>query len=409
MSFLAGLLDAVYDFVWGPWMLALFLAVGLLFTVRGGFFQFRSVKLWLGGTLRAILGRGSARNTGDKKAMSQFQALCTALAGTIGTGSIVGVATAITAGGPGALFWMWVSALLGMMTSFAEKALGVAYRYKNSRGEWVGGAMIYMERGLGLKWLGLLFSAFCVLASFGIGNMTQSHSIASALSNNFGMPPLLTGLCVAALLAVVIFGGIKRIASVTEKLVPLMAGLYIIGGLAVIAVNAERLPGAFTSIITGAFDLRAASGGILGSVMARAARYGISRGVFSNEAGLGSSVMAHAASNAREPVEQGMWGVFEVFVDTIVVCTITALCILVSGVPYESGLAGVELTTAAFATVFSSGAGLFLPVSIIFFAFATLLVWSYYGQRGMAYRGGERAIPLYRALFVALVVVGSLA
>ena len=305
-------------FIWGPYMLIFFLLVGAMFTIRTGFFQITQFKNWIDVTFLNVFRDRKVLKTDDKHSISQFQSLCTALAATIGTGNIAGVATAIALGGPGAVFWMWLSAFLGMMTNYAENTLGIKYRYRNERGDWVGGAMIYIERGLHCKWLAVIFSVFCFLASFGIGNMTQANSIASGLSDSFGVPTYITAVVVMFFVALVIVGGIKRIASVTEKIVPFMAVFYILGGLVVILMHADKVPGAFAMIFTEAFNFKAAGGGVLGYGIATAMKRGISRGVFSNEAGLGSSVMVHSASDVEEPVIQGMWGVFEVFADPIV-------------------------------------------------------------------------------------------
>ncbi|WP_236354712.1 alanine/glycine:cation symporter family protein [Konateibacter massiliensis] len=406
-------------FIWGPVMLALFLGIGLMFTVRTGFFQLFKIRLWLGNTLFACFKKTDARKTKDKNSISQFQALCTALASTMGTGNIAGVATAIAAGGPGTIFWMWLSAFLGMMTGFAEKTLGIKYRYKNKDGFWVGGAMVYIERGLGLKWLAVLFSIFCAFASFGIGNMAQINSISSSLYNSFDIPPIWTGVVVASLVSLVIMGGIKRIAKVTEKLVPLMSLLYMIGAFAVLAANADAIPSAFSLIMKEAFQVKSVGGGIAGYGVATAMRIGISRGVFSNEAGLGSSVMVHSASDVKEPVIQGMWGMFEVFADTLVVCTLTALVILTSGVyNMETYLAntaanipnldGAPLTANCFSSVIPYGAQ-FVAVSILCFALATLIGWSYYGERAVEYLFGTKAVFPYKLCYVIVIVIGSVA
>jgi AGCS family alanine or glycine:cation symporter len=399
-------------FIWGPVMLALFLLVGLMFTLRSGVFQISRFKMWMNATFLAIFKNAGVRRTGDAHAISQFQSLCTALAATIGTGNIAGVATAIASGGPGAVFWMWFSAFLGMMTVFAENTLGIKYRYKNARGQWVGGAMVYLERGLGSRFLAVAFSVFCALASFGIGNMTQGNSIAVGLRAAFGVDTRITAVVIMALSALVILGGIKRIAGVAEKFVPFMAIFYIVGGLAVILINFRAVPGAFAQIFREAFNFRAASGGALGYGIAAAMRRGISRGVFSNEAGLGSSVMVHSSSDVKEPVVQGMWGIFEVFADTIVVCTVTALTILCSGVynmrDYISGasdLTGTALTSAAFESALPLG-GQFVAVALVLFAFSTILGWSFYGERAAEYLFGLRAVTPYRVAFVLMIYVG---
>lgn len=332
VSWVTHMNEILNDFIWGPIMLFFFLLVGIMFTVRTRVYQLSKMKVWLDNTLLACFKKKGVMKTEDKHAISQFQSLCTALAATIGTGNIAGVATAIAAGGPGAIFWMWVSAFFGTMTNFAENSLGIKYRYKNEKGDWIGGAMVYMERGLKCKWMAVIFSVFCALASFGIGNMTQANSIAEGLKEAFQIPPVFTALALMVGVGLVIVGGIKRIASVTEKVVPFMAGAYVIGAIIVIIVNFEHVPGAFLSIFQEAFNFKAAGGGVLGYGIMLAMRKGISRGVFSNEAGLGSSVMVHSASDVEEPVVQGMWGIFEVFADTLVVCTLTALVILTTGI-----------------------------------------------------------------------------
>ncbi len=330
--------DAINGFVWGIPMLILIISTGIFMTIRTGFFQITKIKYWFGETLIAIFKKKSVTKTKDKKAISQFQALATALAATIGTGNIAGVATAIVIGGPGAVFWMWVSAFFGMMTNFSEKVLGIYFRKKNADGEWAGGPMYYIEEGLkdkkGIKHiakpLAVLFSIFCVLASFGIGNMTQVNSISSAMTANFNIPAIVTGIVLAIIAGLIIIGGIKRIASVTEKLVPFMAIFYIIGCLIIFISNYKQIPYVFSSIFSSAFNFGAVAGGVGGYIIKRAATMGFKRGIFSNESGLGSAVIVHSSSDVKEPVIQGMWGIFEVFFDTLVVCTLTAFVILSS-------------------------------------------------------------------------------
>lgn len=334
--------SAVNGVVWGIPMLVLIISTGIYMTVRTGFFQITKIKHWANETFLAIFKKRSVTKTKEKKAISQFQALSTALAATIGTGNIAGVATAIAVGGPGAVFWMWLSAFFGMMTNYSENVLGIFYRKKNDHGEWSGGAMYYINEGLKdrkgfrhiAKPLAVLFSIFCVLASFGIGNMTQVNSISSAMKSNFNIPTIVTGIALAVIAALVIVGGIKRIASVTEKLVPFMALFYIIGCLIIFFSNFHQIPYVFSSIFSNAFNFGAIAGGVGGYIIKRAVTMGFKRGVFSNEAGLGSSVMVHSASDVKEPVVQGMWGIFEVFFDTIIVCTLTSFVILSS--PAES-------------------------------------------------------------------------
>lgn len=334
--------NAVNNVVWGVPMLVLIISTGIYMTVRTHFFQLTRIKHWANETFLAIFKKKSVTKTNEKKAISQFQALSTALAATIGTGNIAGVATAIAVGGPGAVFWMWLSAFFGMMTNFSENVLGIYYRKKNQHGEWSGGAMYYITEGLkdkkGIghiaKPLAVLFSLFCILASFGIGNMTQVNSISSAMKSNFNIPTIVTGIILAVIAALVIVGGIKRIAGVTEKLVPFMALFYIIGCLIIFISNYHQIPYVFSSIFSNAFNTGAIAGGVGGYIIKRAVTMGFKRGVFSNEAGLGSSVMVHSASDVKEPVIQGMWGIFEVFFDTIIVCTLTAFVLLSS--PAES-------------------------------------------------------------------------
>ena len=329
-------IEVVNGIVWGPVGLGLLFGTGLLLTVRTGGFQLRRWGYWMRHTLGAILTDRSvtAHTAREEQAISQFQSLCTALASTIGTGNLVGVSTAILSGGAGAVFWMWVMALLGMMTSYAENVLGIYYRRKDPAGGWRGGPMYYLRDGLGGKpgrVLAVLFAAFCALASFGIGNLSQLNSIAGNLKAAFGVPEAVTGAVLAAVSAVILLGGLKRVAAVAERLVPAMALLYIVGALTVVGVHITAVPAALAAIVKGAFGLRAAGGGIVGYGLSRAVTWGFKRGAFSNEAGLGSSVMVHAASNVKEPVQQGMWGIFEVFADTMVVCTLTALVVLTSG------------------------------------------------------------------------------
>lgn len=335
---------AVNGVVWGVPMLVLIISTGIYMTVRTGFFQITKIKTWANETFLAIFRKKSVTRTSEKKAISQFQALSTALAATIGTGNIAGVATAICIGGPGAVFWMWLSAFFGMMTNYSENVLGIYFRKRNEKGEWSGGAMYYIEEGLKnkkgfshiAKPLAVMFAVFCILASFGIGNMAQVNSISSAMYSNFNIPTVVTGICLAVIAALVILGGIKRIASVTEKLVPFMAVFYIVGCLIIFVMNYKHIPYVFASIFKSAFSFSAVAGGVGGVIIKRAATMGFKRGVFSNEAGLGSSVMVHSASDVKEPVIQGMWGIFEVFFDTIIVCTLTSFVILSSSANSET-------------------------------------------------------------------------
>ena len=413
----------VNGIVWGPFGLALLFVAGLCMTIRTHGFQFRHFVYWMKKTIGAIFTnqRITAHTGREDKAISQFQSLCTALAATIGTGNIVGVASAILSGGPGAIFWMWVMAVLGMMTNYSENVLGIYYRRKNIRGEWSGGAMYYLRDGLGAKphcktlgaVLAVLFSCFCMLASFGIGNMSQVNSIAGNLNAAFAVPNWVTGVGLVLLSAVVIVGGIKRVATVTEKLVPFMAIAYIAGAVAIVAFHGAAIPAAFAAIFKGAFAARAVGGGIVGYGIKSAISWGFKRGAFSNEAGLGSSVMVHSSSNVREPVQQGMWGIFEVFADTLVVCTLTALVVLTSGLvdldtgAVLSGSAGSALVGEAFGTVFGNIGPMFIAVSILLFAYSTVLGWSHYGTKAFEYLFGTRATVIYKIFFVCLIYVGA--
>ena len=413
----------VNGIVWGPAGLALLFCTGLIMSLRTGFFQFGHFGYWMKNTIGAIFTNKNitAHTEKEDKAISQFQSLCTALAATIGTGNIVGVATAIISGGPGSIFWMWVMAILGMMTNYSENVLGIFYRRKNAAGEWSGGAMYYLSDGLGSKKgcrklgrvLAVLFACFCVLASFGIGNMSQINSIAGNMNAAFQVPNLVTGILLMVLSALVILGGLKRVAAVTEKVVPVMALFYIVGALTVVLTHVTSIPAAFVSIFKSAFAMKAAGGGVLGYGVSRAITWGFKRGAFSNEAGLGSSVMVHSSSNVKEPVQQGMWGIFEVFADTIVVCTLTALVILTSGfVDLETGhmltdVQGSALVGQAFSTVFGAFGPKFIAVAILLFAYSTVLGWSHYGTKAFEYLFGTRASRGYQLVFVVMVVVGA--
>ena len=401
--------------IWNPWLLALFLLTGLWFSLRTGFFQLFGLRTWWRATVGSLLG-GKGRASG--RGISQFQALSTALASTIGTGSIAGVATAIFYGGPGAVFWMWVSAFLGMMTGCAEKTLAVRYRERAPGGGWQGGPMRYMDAGLGLKPLAVLFSLCCVLETLAGGNLVQANSIAVSLQASFGLDRLGVGLVIALLTGGVILGGIGRIGKVSERLVPCMALLFLAGGGLVLICHIGALPGALADIVTSAFTPKAAVGGY---GMAAALRYGVARGVFTNEAGLGTSAMAHAAADVDQPAAQGMWGIFEVFTATLVVCTMTALVILTSGVydqaaalaaiaagAVEDSMLGAPLSAAAFSTVLGQWGGGFVAVCLLLFAFTSLLGACYYGEQALSYlTGSRRLVPAYRAAFLCAVVVGS--
>ena len=415
--------NAVNGFVWGLPMLILLVGTGILMTVLTRFFQISHFSHWVKNTIGGIFkDKHVTAHTGkDDTQISQFQSLCTALAATIGTGNIAGVAAAILSGGPGAIFWMWIVAFFGMMTNFSENVLGIYYRRRNEKNEWSGGAMYYLKYGLGSKKgcqfigtaLALMFSVFCILASFGIGNMSQINSIAVNMNSAFGVPHFVTGFILMLLAGLVIVGGLKRIASVTERLVPFMAVIYLIGATVIVVINADMLGAVFASIIKGAFGMRAVGGGIVGSGVAYAMQWGMKRGVFSNEAGLGSSVMVHSSSNVREPVIQGMWGIFEVFADTIVVCTLTAFAVLSSGLvdlntgKVLSDQVSTALVAEAFSTVYGRAGSAFIAIAILFFAFSTVLGWSQYGSKGFEYLFGTKAVKLYQTVFVVFIIVGA--
>ncbi len=415
--------SAVNGFVWGLPMLVLLVGTGIFMTIRTGFFQVIHLPHWIRNTIGGIFrDKHVTAHTGkDDTQITQFQSLCTALAATIGTGNIAGVAAAIATGGPGAIFWMWIVAFFGMMTNFSENVLGIYYRRRNERDEWCGGAMYYLHDGLGSKKgckkigsvLAIMFSLFCVMASFGIGNMGQINSIAVNMNSAFGIPSVITGIILMVLAGLVIVGGLKRIAAVTERLVPFMAVIYIIGALIVCVINIGQFGAVFTSILKGAFGMKAVGGGIVGSGVAMAVQWGMKRGVFSNEAGLGSSVMVHSSSNVREPVVQGMWGIFEVFADTIIVCTITAFAVLSSGlVDLETGVVLSEsvstaLVAEAFSTVFGRFGSAFIAIAILFFAFSTVLGWSQYGSKGFEYLFGTQNTKFYQIIFVLFILVGA--
>ncbi len=419
--------SAVNNIVWGVPALTLLIGTGVLMTVLTRFFQFTHFGHSMKETVGSLFKKREILKNEDAHSISQFQALCTALSATIGTGNISGIAYAITMGGPGAVFWMWLAAIVGMMTNYSENVLGIYFRRKNERGEWCGGAMYYLRDGLGSKKgcqeigkiLAALFSFFAVVASFGIGNMGQVASIKESVLNvarftgNNTADGLIIGGAVAAVAALVIIGGISRIASANERIVPFMAVFYIVGSLAIIVKNGGMVVPAFGAIFKGAFSMRAAAGGVGGAVIKQAVTWGFKRGVFSNEAGLGSSVMVHSASNVKEPVTQGLWGIFEVFFDTMIVCTMTALLILTSGIvdletgASISGSTKLGLATEAFTATFGAFGGIFIAVAVTLFAFSTVLGWSYYGTKAWEYLFGTKATVVYKVLFLAVVIIGS--
>jgi AGCS family alanine or glycine:cation symporter len=396
--------SAVNGIVWGPLIIVLIIGTGTYLSINTKFFSITKIGYVLKNTLLKMF----AKDDKGEGEVTAFQAVATALAATVGTGNIAGVATAIALGGPGAVFWMWLAAIMGMTTKFAEVVLAVNYREKTPDGRFVGGPMYYITNGLGKnwKWMAVLFAFFGTFASFGIGCMVQSNSVALSAQSTFGVPVMVTGIVLAILTGAVIIGGIKRIGAFTEKLVPFMSAIYIVGGLWLIIANASQLPRAFSLIFTNAFTGTAAVGGFAGTVMMQAIRYGVARGIFTNEAGLGSAPIAHAAATTDHPVRQGLWGVFEVFMDTIIICSITALSIMVTGV-WESGESGAVLSAMAF-DVGLPGVGKYIvSIGLILFAYSTVLGWEYYGERCLEYLLGTKPIMAYRIIWVVAVVVGA--
>ena len=404
----------INGFVWGPVMLALLVGTGVFLTFRTGWIQVR----WFGYIMKHTVGSLFHKSSQDHGSnLSPFQAVTTALAGTVGTGNIAGVTGAIFVGGPGAAFWMWVSAFFGMCTKYAEIALAMKYRVADEKGAYRGGPMYYIERGLGKNWkfLAVIFAILGGLASFGIGNIAQSSEIAGAMSGLFHVDPMITGVVLAVVVAVVVLGGVKRIGQVTSYLVPFMAIFYILAGLTVILLRIAQLPAAFGTIFASAFSFEAVGGGVFGYAIMVAMKQGFARGVFSNEAGLGSAPIAHAASSTEEPAEQAIWGVFEVFVDTIVICTITSLAVVLSGLELGAeALSAYASKGAAAVAAFNSIlpgtlGGTIIQVSLLFFALSTILSWSYYGERCWGYLSGNNKTVglIYKAVFVLMCIVGA--
>ena len=387
--------------VWGLPMLVLLMGTGvmLLFVTRG--VQFRHI----GTALGEVLGKLRNRTAGAGN-VTPFQAVATALASTVGVGNIAGVATAITLGGPGALFWLWVSGVLGMGTKYAEIVIALHYRERDAAGVMRGGAM-YTLKKRGLGWLGVVFALLTALAAFGIGNMVQANSVAQSLNATLGVPTWGVGIVLLLVAAAVILGGIKRIAAFAEVLVPFMALFYLLGGLVLLLMHAERIPAAFWLVFEGAFRGSAAAGGFAGATIMMAMRYGIARGLFSNEAGLGSAPMVHATAETDHPVRQGLYGIFEVFVDTVLICTLTGLVVLVSG-DWQGGVTGAALSVQAFSTGLpGTWGGIIVTTGLVLFAFSTLIGWSYYGETGAVYLFGSRVAIPYRVLWLVFIYLGS--
>ena len=408
--------QAVNNFIWGVPAMVCIIGVGLLLSVRTGFIQIRKFPY----AIKTTIGRMFRKRDASDGAMTPFQAVCTALAATVGTGNIAGVAGAIAIGGPGAVFWMWCSALLGMCTKFSEVTLAVHFRERNANGELVGGPMYYIKNGLAKhwRWLAAIYALFGVLTVFGTGNATQVNTIITAIDaalNQYAVVSdkamatvnLVIGIVVAMLVALVLLGGVKRIGSVSEKLVPFMALTYVVLALGVVLLNLPRLPEVFTSIVAGAFNPAAFTGGAVGSLFLSMQK-GVSRGIFSNEAGLGTGSIAHACADTKKPVKQGMFGIFEVFADTIVICTLTALVILCSGTPVNYGqAAGAELTISGFTLTYGGWASLFTAVALCCFAFSTIIGWGLYGTRCVEFLLGTKANKPFMVLYALVAIIGA--
>lgn len=393
--------SAISSFIWGPPMLAVFLGMGLFLSAKSGFYQIFGVKDWFGSTVVSAFRTGKIKSFSEGS-VSQLGALTSALAACLGTGNIVGVAAALCSGGPGSLFWMCVSAVFGMMTCCCENILGVKYRKKDKNGILKGGPMYYIEHGLGMRGLACVYAVFMTGASLGMGNMTQANSVASGMKS-FGVPPAVTGVVLAVLVAVSISGGLRRISAVSEKLIPVLSAAFVFACLIIIGRNIENLIPCLKTVIREAFTIKS----LTGFGMAKAMRYGVSRGVFSNEAGLGSSAVIHAAADCKNPAEQGKWGIIEVLIDTVIMCSVTGAAILTSGANItDTKLNGTELCASVFESVFGKAGGYFLNISICLFAFATLMAWSYYGRSGAEYLMGEKSGKIYNLIYIAAAFAG---
>lgn len=408
--------STVNNFIWGVPAMICIMGVGLYLSISTGFIQLRQ----FGYAMKNTLGRIFDKKDAKDGALTPFQAVCTALAATVGTGNIAGVAGAIAIGGPGAVFWMWISALLGMCTKFSEVTLAVKYREKNAHGDYVGGPMYYIKNGLGKKWMWLAyaFAIFGVFTVFGTGNATQVNTIVASIDTalmSFGLLSeqgastlnLIIGIVIAILVAMILLGGIKRIGGVNEKLVPFMALLYIVLGIGVVVINIERVPDVFVMIFKGAFQPTAVTGGIVGSFFL-SMKKGVSRGIFSNEAGLGTGSIAHACADTNEPVKQGLFGIFEVFMDTIIICTLTAMVILCSGIDIAYGVdAGAELTISGFMATYGNWVTIFTAVAMCCFAFSTIISWGLYGARCIEFIASEKVIKPFMVVYALVAIVGA--
>lgn len=408
MEIISEIVAKINGVVWGPIMLTLLIGTGLYLSLRMGFPQFRRFGYMLRNTILGVFSKNQHERTDS--GVSPFQAVATAMAGTIGTGSIAGLATAIVSGGPGAVFWMWISALLGMVTKFGEIILSVKFREKNEEGRWIGGPMYYIKNGLKLPFLAGVFAVLAMVACLGTGNATQSNSIAIALESTVGLSPWITGIILTAITAAVVLGGVKRISSVNEKLVPFMAIFFVACALVALVLRIKEIPSAFALIFREAFNFKAAFGGVAGYGIMRAMQFGFSRGVFSNEAGLGSAPIAHAASSTNDPVKQGLWGMFEVFFTSIVICTFSALVILTCDFWQSGEFKGAALCIASFNEILPGIGGIIVTLSTVFFALSTILGWGYYGEVCIEFltKNSKKAVIIYRYIYVAFVFVGAI-
>lgn len=400
---LLGIVKAVNSVLWGYLLIFLLCGTGIFYTVRLGFVQ---IRLFRASIRRAFGGINLFGQRAGKDGMSSFQALATAVAAQVGTGNLAGAATAIAMGGPGAIFWMYLAAFFGMATNLAEATLGQIYKAIDDRGQVTGGPAYYISRGLNMPAMGAFFAISIIVALGFIGNMVQSNSIADSFNTAFGVQPLYVGIAVGALGAFVFIGGIGRIASVTEKMVPIMAGIYILGSVYVILTHLGNLPGAIRAILVGAFNPTAATGGIIGATIREAARYGIARGLFSNEAGMGSTPHAHAVAKVDHPVEQGLMGIVGVFIDTFVVLNMTAFVILCTG-SLDGKTTGIALTQKAFCSAIGPLGNPFVAICLLFFAFSTIVGWYFFGEANVRYLFGSKALPVYKMAVVAFIVLGS--
>ncbi len=407
MELISAINTAINNVVWGPIMLSLLIGAGLFLSIKTNFIQFKKFGFMAKSTILSLFSKNQHQK--DNSGVSPFQAVATAMAGTIGTGSIAGIATAIVSGGPGAVFWMWISALLGMVTKYSEIVLSLQYREKNKEGKWVGGPMYYIKNGLNIKWLAALFAIFAMFACLGTGNATQSNSIAVALNSTLGINPYITGGILTIIAVAVILGGMRRIAAVNEKLVPVMAVFYVVCSVVAVIANIEKVPAAFALIFREAFNFKAATGGVAGYGIMLAMHYGFSRGVFSNEAGLGSAPIAHAASSTKSAVQQGLWGMFEVFFTTIIICTLSALVILTTGIWEAGTVQGSALSIASFNAIFPYVGGGIVTVATVFFALSTILGWAYYGEVSIEYlsHNSKIAVRIYRCSYIVFVFLGA--